>query len=664
MRTLFTSTVLASVALLSPAFAQSTPLTLPEVLTTATRTERNVLDALSSADILGAASFKQNGKQSLGSSLQALPNMGSQVGTRRAVEQLNIRGLDDRRITYQVDGTPRTFRGEYRGRTFMSPSLLKQIEVVRGAGSVVQGSGAIAGVVNVITKDATDYLTPGQTVGGATEVFGATNGALIGGNIAVAGRAQNIDALVFQEATTQQNVTLGGNTELPLSSLNSRQSFVKGNWYANDATTLTASFSDYYDRGDFTSNAVRTGLAAGFASDRRAHAQDTQVQVAHTPFNNPLMDLRARATHTTLKITEVVVQPGATKGRRDETRFNTDTIDVQNTSRFAAYGLSHAVTFGATGQTEDQRGIRPGTNRAELFPNAEKNTLGVFAQNEIARGNWEVVPGLRYEHYAFKGTTLNTQTDKGQATAKLAAGYRLNQATRLFGSIGQGFRSPLLTEAFSSGSLGQGRSLIANPNLKPERSLNTEAGANHVRTMGWQPSDTLTLRGAVFYNQLRDLIERQGLSATQFQFRNVGKAHTYGYELSAAYNSARWFGSAALGHTRGENETQNQPLLDTPPFKLNTTLGKATTTTLGTWRTGWTMEAALQQTRVPRNDVLVGVSKGYITHGVFTTLQPSAYKNVQFGLNVDNMFDKRYRRVTSFINETGLDIRANLKVSF
>jgi hemoglobin/transferrin/lactoferrin receptor protein len=658
------SLTLAASALATTALAQTATFTLPEVLTTATRTERNVLDALSFSSIFNAKDMTQNGKQSLGSTLQTAPNISAQVGTRRAVEQLNMRGLDDRRIGLQVDGTPRTFRGEYRGRTFMSPSLLKQVEVVHGAGSVVQGSGAIAGVVNVLTKDASDYLTPNQRLGGAVEGFGATNGALIGGNIAVAGRTENADVLAFQEATTQQNVTLGGDTELPLSSLNSKQSFVKGNWYATDATTLTASYSDYYDRGDFTSNAVRTGLAAGFAADRRAHAQDTRLEVHHAPTDNALIDTKVAANLGTLKITEVVVQNGPTKGRRDETRFDTNSVNAQNTARFNGIGLAHALTIGVSGQTEEQRGVRPGTNRAELFPNADKTSMGVFAQNEMQRGKWDIIPGLRFEHYELEGKTLRTKTDDSALTAKLAAGYRLNPATRIYASLGQGFRSPLLTEAFSSGTLGSGRSLIANPNLKPEKSLNTEIGANHIRSVGLMPSDSLTLRGSVFYTQLKDLIERQGVTTTQFQFRNVAKAYTYGYELAADYQSNSWFGSAALGHTYGQNETQNQPLLDVPPVKLNTTLGKTTTRSFGTLRTGWSMEAALRQTRVPRNDLLVGPSKGYITHGLFTQLQPAGYKNIEIGLNVDNVFDKRYRRVTSFIDETGLDVRANIKVKF
>jgi outer membrane receptor protein involved in Fe transport len=62
--------------------------------------------------------------------------------------------------------------------------------------------------------------------------------------------------------------------------------------------------------------------------------------------------------------------------------------------------------------------------------------------------------------------------------------------------------------------------------------------------------------------------------------------------------------------------------------------------------------------------LLVGPSKGYITHGLFTQLQPAGYKNVEIGLNVDNVFDKRYRRVTSFIDETGFDARVNVRIKF
>ncbi|MCA3244438.1 MAG: TonB-dependent receptor [Alphaproteobacteria bacterium] len=644
--------------------AQTT--TLPEVLTTATRTERGLLDALSSADVLRGTSLTQSQPQSLGQALQTLPNAGVQVGTRKSVEQLNIRGLDDRRVVLKVDGQRRNFRGEYKGRTFLSPSLLKQVEVVRGAGSVLQGSGALAGVVNIVTKDAADYLAAGQKVGYATEAFGGTNGGSLGANVAVAGRTNTLDLLAFQELSSMGNVRLGRDVELPQSNLNTRQSFVKGTYTPTDATAIQVALANSYDRGDSTSNPVRKAPFAGLNTDRRADQNDARVKITHSPSGNPLVDVAAQAYFGQTMITEVVTQNGASKGRRDKTRYTNKGLDLQNTSRFTAVGLNHAVTLGAEYGTDDQRGVRPGTNRKELFPNADSTNWAVFAQNEMTQEKWDLAPGVRYEHYELKGDTLNRSNQKGQATAKLAAGYRLSDATRLFASLGQGFRAPLLTEAFSGGTLGGPLTLIPNANLKPEKSLTAEVGANHVRTLGWDGDDQLVLRGALFHTMLKDLIERQSINATQFQFRNVPKAETYGTELSAAYTGQTWFGNAAVGYTRGENKTANQPLLDVPPLKLNTTLGRTAEHQVGTWRTGWTMEAATNQTRVPRNDLLVSASKGYVVHGLFTELKPKQrmFREMTIGLAADNVFDKRYRRVTSFLDETGLDVRAKLSIKF
>ncbi len=655
----------ASIAFLSPA-AIAQPVALSEVLSTATRTERNLLDALSSADVLGGPTMGQAQPRSLGQALQTLPNVGVQVGTRSSVEQLNIRGLDDRRVVLKVDGQRRNFRGEYKGRTFLSPSLLKQVEVVRGASSVLQGSGALAGVVNVVTKDAADYLAPGQTLGYATTAFGASNGGLIGGNVAVAGRTQALDVLIFQEATTMGNIALGGTTELPQSNLNTRQTFLKSTYTPTDATAIQLALANSYDRGDATSNPVRKAPFAGLNNDRRADQNDVRLRLTHTPIGNPLVDAQAQASFGQTLITEVVTQNGTSRGRRDKTRYTTKGLDVQNTSRFQAAGIPQAVTLGAEYGIDDQRGGRPGNNRKELFPNAESSNWAVFAQNELDLGRWDIVPGLRYEHYELKGDTLKRSNQKGQVTTKVATGFRLSDATRLFASVGQGFRAPLLTEAFSGGTLGGGLTLIPNANLKPERSISTEVGANHVRTVGLSANDQLVLRGAVFHSRLEDLIERQGVTATQFQFRNVPKAETYGAELAANYTSDQWFGSAAIGQTRGENKTASQPLLDVPPVKLNTTLGRTAKHAVGEWRTGWTMEAATKQTRVPRNDLLVGASKGYVVHGLFTELRPNQtmFRDMTVGIAANNLFDKRYRRVTSFLDETGLDVRATVSIKF
>lgn len=47
----------------------------------------------------------------------------------------------------------------------MDNDLLKRVEVVKGASSVLHGSGAVGGIVSMRTKDVSDFINPGSNYG-------------------------------------------------------------------------------------------------------------------------------------------------------------------------------------------------------------------------------------------------------------------------------------------------------------------------------------------------------------------------------------------------------------------------------------------------------------------------------------------------------------------
>ena len=47
----------------------------------------------------------------------------------------------------------------------MDNDLLKRVEVVKGASSVLHGSGAVGGIVSMRTKDVSDFINPGSDYG-------------------------------------------------------------------------------------------------------------------------------------------------------------------------------------------------------------------------------------------------------------------------------------------------------------------------------------------------------------------------------------------------------------------------------------------------------------------------------------------------------------------
>src|SRR5690606_2933618 len=96
------------------------------------------------------------------------------IGSDRALgESFNIRGIgtaessgDESRIIVTVDGAKKFYEQYRMGSFFSDPELYKQVEVLRGpASSTLYGSGALGGVINFTTKDASDFIADGDRKG-------------------------------------------------------------------------------------------------------------------------------------------------------------------------------------------------------------------------------------------------------------------------------------------------------------------------------------------------------------------------------------------------------------------------------------------------------------------------------------------------------------------
>ena len=108
---------------------------------------------------------------------------------------------------------------------------------------------------------------------------------------------------------------------------------------------------------------------------------------------------------------------------------------------------------------------------------------------------------------------------------QLSIQHKFKPSFLMHASFGRKSRFPTLKELYSE---RLGRS-IANPDLRPEISWNTEFGLKWERSFGY-------LRAALFYNRLRDLITRRQLGNNVRQMQNVGRALLQGVELDARFH--------------------------------------------------------------------------------------------------------------------------------
>ena len=135
---------------------------MSRIVVTGVAAETDVQNAAGDIDVIDGAVKRRTQTASLGASLDRLAGV-SNIGTGSQVGKPVIRGLSGNRIRVLKDGIGVNFQQfGVRHPPNIDPFLSDRIEVVRGASSVLYGSDAIGGAINVIPVPI-PFAEPGQT---------------------------------------------------------------------------------------------------------------------------------------------------------------------------------------------------------------------------------------------------------------------------------------------------------------------------------------------------------------------------------------------------------------------------------------------------------------------------------------------------------------------
>lgn len=140
-------------AFVSPLSQAEESVTTDDVLVTAARVERELMDVNMSVSVITQKEIENNGAQTIADLLKDMPGVEVTTDGSQGSKRIMIRGektfstlvmIDGQRITEQksMSGTP----------ILIDPSQVERIEVIKGPASVLYGSDALGGAINIITK--------------------------------------------------------------------------------------------------------------------------------------------------------------------------------------------------------------------------------------------------------------------------------------------------------------------------------------------------------------------------------------------------------------------------------------------------------------------------------------------------------------------------------
>jgi hemoglobin/transferrin/lactoferrin receptor protein len=561
-------------------------------------------------------------------------------------------------VVTRLDGARKSFNAGHKGRFFLDPSLLKEVEVQRGPNSALYGSGALGGVIDMKTKDAADFLRPGERVGAEGRLgFQSANAQRLAMMTAYARPTDAVDLMASLTRRHDGNSLDGQDQKVPYSGDDIASGLVKGKVTLSEGHTLSVMAMRYSDTQDVPSNADGSTVTSSNPLVKRQTDEDT-VAVTWTlaPAGWDWLDLRATAHHTDLQIDE---RRRTGTARLDETDLETNGIELANTSRFSTFGVRHGLTYGVDYRNDDQTGLRNGGAR-DSFPKAEQTTMGGFVQNEVTiLPELAAIVGARYDRIDDERAGREDRSSdhvSPQATLKVTPMPWIQGWV----SYAEAYRAPSLTELYVGGQHYPGNNFIANPNLRPETAHNSEIGANLKFDNVLRPHDQIRAKVTGYVNQVDDFID-QVIGTTSTRYVNVGNAEISGVEAEARYDMTVAFTSLGASRTRGKDTQTGAPLSSIPPDKVTLLLG-------GRWTDadlefGWRGSVFGSNRRVPEGGT---PTSGYVLHDLFATWAPSdgLAEGTRIQLGVDNLFDKSYRPHLASTRDPGRNVKLTLSRQF
>jgi hemoglobin/transferrin/lactoferrin receptor protein len=155
-----------------PAQAQEA-VELGKTVVIATKTERLIQDVPASISVITSEEIERMCATSVADLLRDVPGVEILLNSSPASQRVMIRGEESQRTLILIDGQKVSENKSMDGAPMLiDPNMIERIEIIKGPASVLYGSEAIGGVVNIITKKAGTkpiQVTLSETYNSSTE---------------------------------------------------------------------------------------------------------------------------------------------------------------------------------------------------------------------------------------------------------------------------------------------------------------------------------------------------------------------------------------------------------------------------------------------------------------------------------------------------------------
>ena len=470
---------------------------------------------------------------------------------------------------------------------FLDASDLAQVEVLKGPASVLYGSDAIGGVVQLTSQ------TPKQTGAFITTQVGERNSykTILGGDLL----HQQLYGQIRAQRLSSNGSNVTDRVGHSIEPAGYSQGGVSGKLGIKQSNYGIV--ADYWlNQGDSEYDAYRQGALKQQQFWQQGANIATYIQL------DPSWRLDSR-----------VAQFKDDLDQRNSSDFVHNTTEQLESYISWQPLVQHKLLFGATYQH-----LRGDLSSYGTHYDKTINSTGYFIQHQFENQRFNTQLGVRLEdNQQFGAHTV------GQAAVR----YHISPYTSLYTNIGSAFKAPTFNDLYGFGG---------NADLQPETAFAYEIGFD--RQMG--SNGRIGVSG--FRNQLDNLISSTCVATCDgdwvktfpvYQNRNIKKSHIQGAEIYAKWQAQPWLTQLSYQYVKAVDESTGYDLPRRPRHNVSASIG------LDTGQYGTTLSiAAKSKSQV---DVSNQSTPGYASLDVnsYWQLNPHA----RLFASIENIANTRYK---------------------
>ncbi len=620
------------------------------------------INVLKVDDILGGSTIIDD--------LSSIPGFENGGGVGRSIgDQFTIRGFgyqSEERVIIKQDGIRRsaTMFSNHISSFRTEQDILKEVEVVKGASSIIHGGGAIGGIVGMTTKDARDFLLPGQDIGaqlkGRYESNNHRSGSVAFYGVPFDGKYEFL--MFFKK---------GENGDIKMAEHNQDDTNFDENFYSffskcglnlTDNQKISLSFFNLYQnvktvwQSIYFSTYPDDGPVKGVLSQK-----DAVLKYEFAPADNEYVDLSASLFWSEGyydRTADYKSRGMLIDYKNEDVNYG---LNVKNKAQFFLGGVKQNLLVGAdfVRREEDAIFLRNGSlSDFGSLPN-RYDDFGLYVQDEFFLFGEKLMflLGGRYDHFKRSVSSLDEKYSESRFSPRFGSAFQLFSGLHLLANYSESFRAPTPHETSSNGPLNPHYWYLPNPDLKPEIAKEYELGFSYVKEGLFNSDLDLFFKAVYFNGRIKNMIsfkEKPELgpspdNSPYGSYANVEKAKRHGTESQLRLVFKGISLDSSFEHLNQYNSRTGKKVPNGFADKLRIGLGY-TFDSIGLTLKGsvshWFRPDQNPESNVFWGETYYRVREDFTICNIMAKWTPkqtdSWLKNTEFAVGVNNIFNDKY----------------------